>query len=240
MNQVAPGVAGNVDNIVSQIGNVMQVMASGASTPMMWATGIGAAVSIGVGLITSGIQQMKEAEEEKRIDESIQSWKTWEEETCAAIQGQIDALDELEKQQESEEKRREYENKRQAAELQLKYEKDDYNRKQIQMQIAQMEAEETKRLEEELEAAQELSARQQEALEKEKETVAKQYEELLSEFNLRAQAEKAIMESSQKEILELIILCACIRSGRANHRGKAGGGLYIQSGKYRSLFGKPY
>ncbi len=160
--------------------------------------------------------EQQQAEEEKRIDESIQSWKTWEEETCAAIQGQIDALDELEKQQESEEKRREYENKRQAAELQLKYEKDDYNRRQIEMQIAQMEAEEQKRLEEEareeerrrleeeLEAAKETSSRQQEALEKEKEALSKQYEELLSEFNLRAQAERAIMESSQKEILELI------------------------------------
>ena len=33
--------------------------------------------------------EQQQAEEEKRIDESIQSWKTWEEETCAAIQGQI-------------------------------------------------------------------------------------------------------------------------------------------------------
>lgn len=154
--------------------------------------------------------------EEKRIDDSIESWKKWEEETCSAIQGQIDALDELEKQQDSEEKRREYENKRQAAELLLKYEKDDYQRKQIQMQINQMDQEEQKRLEEEareaererleaeLDRVKETSSKQQEALESQKDALGEQYDELLKEFNLRAQAEKAIMNSTQQEILSLI------------------------------------
>lgn len=35
--------------------------------------------------------------EQDRINESIKSWQKWEDETVAAIQGQIDALDELEK-----------------------------------------------------------------------------------------------------------------------------------------------
>ncbi len=169
--------------------------------------------------VTEALRQRYEQQkqdEEKRIDESIENWQTWEDETCEAIQGQIDALDELEKQQDSEEKRREYENKRQAAALQLKYEKDDYNRKQIEKQIAQMDAEEQKRLDEEardaerkrleeqMEQIKETSSQQQQALEKEKEALAEQYEELLKEFNLRAEAEKTIMESSQKEILSLI------------------------------------
>ena len=169
--------------------------------------------------VTEALRQRYEQQkqdEEKRIDESIENWQTWEDETCEAIQGQIDALDELEKQQDSEEKRREYENKRQAAALQLKYEKDDYNRKQIEKQIAQMDAEEQKRLaeeardaerkrlEEQMEQIKETSSQQQQALEKEKEALAEQYEELLKEFNLQAEAEKTIMESSQKEILSLI------------------------------------
>lgn len=154
--------------------------------------------------------------EEKRIDDSIDGWKKWEEETCAAIQGQIDALDELEKEQDSAEKRREYENKRQAAELLLKYEKDDYQRKQIQMQINQLDAEEQKRLEEEareaersrleaeLDRIKETSSKQQEALEDQKDALSDRYNELLKDFNLRAQAEKAIMNSTQQEILNLI------------------------------------
>lgn len=123
-------------------------------------------------------EEQKKAEQD-RINESIQSWQDWEDETCEAIQGQIDALDELEKQQESEEKRAEYEKKRQATELLLRYEKDEYQRKQLEKQLAQLDAEEQKRLDEEareaererleqeMEAAKETSQKQQEALEKE-------------------------------------------------------------------------
>ncbi|MFQ9846648.1 MAG: hypothetical protein ACLRXC_07115 [[Clostridium] leptum] len=52
--------------------------------------------------VTEALRQRYEQQkqdEEKRIDESIENWQTWEDETCEAIQGQIDALDELEKQQ---------------------------------------------------------------------------------------------------------------------------------------------
>ena len=56
-------------------------------------------------------EEQRKAEQD-RIQESIGNWQTWEDETVSAIQGQIDALDELEKQEESEEKRREYEQKK--------------------------------------------------------------------------------------------------------------------------------
>lgn len=160
-------------------------------------------------------EEQKKAEQD-RINESIQSWQDWEDETCEAIQGQIDALDELEKQQESEEKRAEYEKKRQATELLLRYEKDEYQRKQLEKQLAQLDAEEQKRLDEEareaererleqeMEAAKETSQKQQEALEKELEELDKVYDELTKDFALRAEAEKAIMNSTQKEIIELI------------------------------------
>ena len=84
--------------------------------------------------------------EEKRIDESIENWKKWEDETVGAIQGQINALDELKNAHDEENKRQEYENKRQALELQAAYEKDDYNRRQIQKQIAALDKEENERL----------------------------------------------------------------------------------------------
>lgn len=160
-------------------------------------------------------KEQQEAEQQ-RINDSIQSWKDWEEETVKAIQGQIDALDQLEKQQEEEEKRAEYEKKRQATALQLAYEKDDYNRKQLEKELARLDAEEKKRreaadrqaqkdeLQKEIDKIKETSSAQQDALQKELETLDKQYAELTKDFNLRAEAEKAIMESTQKEILEMI------------------------------------
>ena len=160
-------------------------------------------------------KEQQEAEQQ-RINDSIQSWKDWEEETVKAIQGQIDALDQLEKQQEEEEKRAEYEKKRQATALQLAYEKDDYNRKQLEKELARLDAEEKKRreaadrqaqkdeLQKEIDKIKETSSAQQDALQKELEALDKQYAELTKDFNLRAEAEKAIMESSQKEILEMI------------------------------------
>ena len=93
-------------------------------------------------------EEQRKAEQD-RIQESIGNWQTWEDETVSAIQGQIDALDELEKQEESEEKRREYEQKKQALQLQLAYEKDDYQRKQYQQELARLEKEEQERLDQE-------------------------------------------------------------------------------------------
>ena len=129
-------------------------------------------------------EQQKELEE-KRIDESIENWKKWEDETVGSIQGQIDALDELKNAHDEENKRQEYENKRQALELQTAYEKDDYNRQQIQKQIAALDKEESERLfnvqiEEQKKALQlqadnirNVSSENQEQLQKQKDTISK-------------------------------------------------------------------
>lgn len=160
-------------------------------------------------------EEQRKAEQD-RINESIESWQKWENETVSAIQGQIDALDELEKQEESEEKRREYERKKQAIQLQLAYEKDDYQRKQYQQELARLEQEEQerldeeareaerKRLEQEIKKAQEESQKQQDALREQLDKINEEYDEMTSEFHLRAEAEKAIMASTQKEIIDLI------------------------------------
>lgn len=154
--------------------------------------------------------------EQDRINESIEGWQKWEEETVSAIQGQIDALDELDKKEESDEKRREYERKKQALSLQLAYEKDDYQRKQYQQELARLEEEEQKRLddeareaerkrlEEEMKKAQEESQKQQDALKDQLDKVNEEYDKMTSDFQLRAEAEKAIMANTQKEIVELI------------------------------------
>ena len=160
-------------------------------------------------------KEQQEAEE-NRINDSIESWKKWEDDTVEAIQGQIDALDELEKQQDREEERAEYERKRQATALQLAYEKDEYNRKQLQKELAKLDKEEQERLDEiaredlkeqleaQIDATKEESQKHQDALEEELDKVKDKYEELMSDFNLRAEAEKAIMESTQQQIIAMI------------------------------------
>lgn len=160
--------------------------------------------------------EQQKKQEQDRINQSIDSWKTWEEETCQAIQGQIDALDKLEKEQESAEKRAEYEKKRQETELLLRFERDEYQRKQYQKELNRLDAEEQKRLDEEarqaekerlqaeLDKVKETSAQQQDALRAELDKLNETYDQLTSSFALRAEAEKAIMESSQKEIIQMI------------------------------------
>ena len=56
-------------------------------------------------------QEQRDAEE-KVINDSIESWQKWEDETTSAIQAQIDALDDLADAESSEKERQEYENKR--------------------------------------------------------------------------------------------------------------------------------
>ncbi len=160
-------------------------------------------------------EQQKELEE-KRIDESIESWKKWENETCEAIQGQIDALDELKNAHDEENQRQEYENKRQALELQARYEKDDYNRKQIQKEIAALDKDENERLfnlqieqqkkalQEQMDNIKEISQNNQDSLNDKKDAIAEKYDKLTSDFALKAEAQQTILKSSQKELIKLI------------------------------------
>ncbi len=160
-------------------------------------------------------EKQKEAEEQ-RIQDSIDSWKQWEEDTVSAIQGQLNALDELEKQQEEADRQAEYQRKKEAAELALAYEKDAYNRQQMQKELNRIEEEERKRreaverenererLQQEMEAVKNDSQKHQDALQEELDGLSKTYDELMSDFNLRAEAEKLILKSSQDQLIELI------------------------------------
>lgn len=169
--------------------------------------------------VTEALKQKYEEQrklEEDRINESIESWQNWEDKTVSAIQGEIDALDELADKQESENKRQEYENKRQQTELQLAYEKDDYNRTQLQKELARLDKEEAERLAEEqreakkkalegrIEAVKGQSQATQERLNKELDKLGEKYEKLTDSFSLKAQAQKFIADSTQKQIISLI------------------------------------
>ncbi|MCI5655889.1 MAG: hypothetical protein MR300_05530 [Ruminococcus sp.] len=169
--------------------------------------------------VTEALKQKYEEQrklEEDRINESIESWQNWEDKTVEAIQGEIDALDELANKQESENKRQEYENKRQQTELQLAYEKDDYNRTQLQKELNRLDKEEAERLAEEqreakkkalegrIEAVKGQSQATQESLKKQLDKIGEKYDKLTDSFSLKAQAQKFIADSTQKQIISLI------------------------------------
>lgn len=160
-------------------------------------------------------QEQRDIEEEM-IKSSIESWKKWEDETVKAIQSQIDALDELADTQKSEDERREYENKRQATELLLKYEKDDYNRKQYIKELNRLDNDEADRLAEEqrkqqkkslqeqMEAVKTQSQEQQDLLNTELGTIEKNYDKLMSSYSLENEAYKMMLSKSQNEIISFI------------------------------------
>ena len=79
IDQIAPGVAGNIGNIVTQINYARQAMTSASSAPMKWAMGISSAVGIVLTLVVAGIQQMQEAEEERKriFDEGVQKMQEY-------------------------------------------------------------------------------------------------------------------------------------------------------------------
>ena len=160
-------------------------------------------------------QEQRDAEE-KVINDSIESWQKWEDETTSAIQAQIDALDDLADAENSEKERQEYENKRQATELLLAYEKDDYNRKQYIKELNRLDNEESKRLADEqreaqkkelqaqIDSAKEQSSKQQEILQAELDAIAKNYDKLMSQYSLENSAYKKMLSSSQNEIVAFI------------------------------------
>lgn len=154
--------------------------------------------------------------EESRISESITSWQKWEDETCASIQGQINALDELKNAHDEENQREEYENKRQALELQLRYEKDDYNRKQLRKEIAALDnseherlynlqiEEQKKALQEQMDSVRTLSSAKRDELADAKNQISSSYSELINDMALQGEAKELILNSSQDELVRLI------------------------------------
>lgn len=154
--------------------------------------------------------------ETDRINSSIKAWESWESDTVSAIEGQIKALDALDKAQDKEDKRAEYETKRQALQLQLGYENDDYNRKQIEKQLAALDADEQKRLsqlaredkkselEGQISSAKAQADARKEGLQAELDAVNENYSNLTDSLKLQAEAELFITEKSQSDVVALL------------------------------------
>lgn len=160
-------------------------------------------------------EEQRKAEQD-RINESIEAWEQWEKSTVDAIQAEIDALDDLEKEQESQSAAAEYYRKSQELKLQIAYENDDYQRKQLEKELNRLTAEEQERLrkeeiekkkeelEDRIEEARNTAEERKKALEEELDVINENYDKLTSALYLRAQTEQIIMQQSQEQIISLI------------------------------------
>lgn len=165
--------------------------------------------------LTEKYEAMRDAELE-RVEESRRAWETWRDDSVRAIDDQIAALDRLaaaeqREDQDAEELRRIEKLKRDIA-----YEQDEFNRKKLEEQLANAIADREKRLRRQELEDQKAALRQQaeevertaqqelDQLDEEEAAIEKLYEQRLETAALEAEAEKLIMENSQKEILELL------------------------------------
>ena len=85
LDQIAPGVAGNIGNIITQVNAARMAMNDASSAPMKWAMGLSAAIGVAVTLVVAGIQKMKEAEEERQraFEEGVQKTQEYAEKIAA-------------------------------------------------------------------------------------------------------------------------------------------------------------
>lgn len=173
---------------------------------------------LGDGLTTAlraRYEEQRDAEK-AHLEESKQAWSDWSDETCEAIQAQIDALD---KQQEAEDRQKTDANNLRAidkAKQALAYETDEYNRRNLEKQIAQLEekrAEQLKKweisdqkeeLRDEMQAIKDKAEQEQKAIDEEIDRVNALYEERLKAANIQAEAERLLMKGNQEQILDLI------------------------------------
>lgn len=151
-----------------------------------------------------------------RLDQSRAAWETWRDETVAAIEAQIAALEKLSDAENREAQDAEELRKIAKLEQEIAFEQDAYNRMQLQQQLAQAVAEREQRLrrqalEDEKEALREQITQAQDkaqagldALDEEQTRIERAYEERLQAAALQAEAERVIMTQSQEEILQLL------------------------------------
>ena len=154
--------------------------------------------------------------EQQRISASIAAWETWSDETCAAIQRQIDALDEKEQAEDRQKTREENLRRIAALEQAIAYENDDYNLAQLQKQLTQAQAawekvqsdwaraDERAALNAQMQAIRDQAEAEIDRLEAESARIDSVYDGLIEGQSLAAEAQKLLMESTQDDLLSLL------------------------------------
>lgn len=165
--------------------------------------------------LTARYEEQRSAEK-SRIAESIAAWQTWSDETCAAIRKQMEALDQQAQEQERAKTAEAYLRDIDRLESALLFERDDYNRMQLEKQLARVKdtwaqvqsgwakEDEHAALEQQMEAAAQRAQAEIEALQAESKRIDTVYDELLKGQSIAAEAQKVLLESTQEELLGLL------------------------------------
>ena len=160
-------------------------------------------------------EAMRDAEIE-RLDKSREAWEQWRDDSVAAIEDQIAALDQLADTEDEEKKSAEELRKIEKLRREVEYEQDAYNRQKLQQQLDEAVASREERLrklelkqqkealQEEIEKIRDQASEKIKELDGEQDAIEKTYEERLKAASLQAEAEKLLMTKSQDEIMDLL------------------------------------
>ncbi len=160
-------------------------------------------------------EAMRDAEIE-RLDKSREAWEQWRDDSVAAIEDQIAALDQLADTEDEEKKSAEELRKIEKLRREVEYEQDAYNRQKLQQQLDEAVASREERLrklelkqqkealQEEIEKIRDQASEKIKELDGEQDAIEKAYEERLKAASLQAEAEKLLMTKSQDEIMSLL------------------------------------
>ena len=160
-------------------------------------------------------EAMRDAEIE-RLDKSREAWEQWRDDSVAAIEDQIAALDKLADTEDEEKKSAEELRKIEKLRREVEYEQDAYNRQKLQQQLDEAVASREERLrklelkqqkealQEEIEKIRDQASEKIKELDGEQDAIEKAYEERLKAASLQAEAEKLLMTKSQDEIMSLL------------------------------------
>lgn len=160
-------------------------------------------------------EAMRDAEIE-RLDKSREAWEQWRDDSVAAIEDQIAALDKLADTEDEEKKSAEELRKIEKPRREVEYEQDAYNRQKLQQQLDEAVASREERLrklelkqqkealQEEIEKIRDQASEKIKELDGEQDAIEKAYEERLKAASLQAEAEKLLMTKSQDEIMDLL------------------------------------
>ena len=160
-------------------------------------------------------EAMRDAEIE-RLDKSREAWEQWRDDSVAAIEDQIAALDKLADTEDEEKKSAEELRKIEKLRREVEYEQDAYNRQKLQQQLDEAISSREERLrklelkqqkealQEEIEKIRDQASEKIKELDGEQDAIEKAYEERLKAASLQAEAEKLLMTKSQDEIMDLL------------------------------------
>ena len=160
-------------------------------------------------------EAMRDAEIE-RLDKSREAWEQWRDDSVAAIEDQIAALDQLADTEDEEKKSAEELRKIEKLRREVEYEQDAYNRQKLQQQLDEAVASREERLrklelkqqkealQEEIEKIRDQASEKIRELDGEQDAIERAYEERLKAASLQAEAEKLLMTKSQDEIMDLL------------------------------------